>query len=146
MGVLPPGPAQLCLNAKADGELCGDALDPDGNHAVICPCGPMRIARHNGLADIYADIIEEIGGVTRREVYVQEFSSTSEAWLDVWAYSVQELPDALLDITVRHPGSQSYQPEAARQGGHAAARGEKDKLDRYPAAGGREVWPTAYET
>lgn len=37
-------------------------------------CGPMRIARHNGLPDIYADMVEEIGGVARREVYVPEFS------------------------------------------------------------------------
>ena len=93
----------------------------------------MRIARHNGLADLYAGIVEEVGGIAQREVFVPELSSRNEAWLDVWAYGVLEIPDALLDITVRHAGSQSYQPEASKQTGLAAARGEKDKLDRYPA-------------
>ena len=98
------------------------------------------------MADICADTVEEIGGVARRDVFLPEFSANGEAWLDVWAYGVQELPDALLDITVRHPGSQSYQPEAATRSGHAAARGEKDKLDRHPPAGGRQVWPVAHES
>ena len=146
LGIAYPGPAQPCSNTKADEEPCGEILDEHGDHAVICACGPLRIARHNGLADIYADIVEEIGGIARREVFVPEFTVHNEAWLGVWAYGVQELPDALLDITVRHPGAQSYQPEASRQTGFAAAQGEKDKADRYPTAAGREVWPIAHET
>ena len=106
----------------------------------------MRIARHNGFADLYADIVEEVGGIARREVFVPEFTNQTEAWLDVWAYGIQELPDALLDVTVRHPGAQSYQPEASRQTGWASSRAEKDKKDRYPTAAGREVWPSAHET
>ena len=128
LGIQARGPAQSCLNEKANEEMCGESLDADGDHAVICPCGPLRIARHNGLADLYADIIEEIGGIARREVFVPEFSSRAEAWLDVWAYGIQEMPDALLDITVRHPGAQSYLPEAARQDGYAASRAEKGQI------------------
>ena len=83
LGMLALGPVRSCLNTKADGEVCGEALDQHADHAVICPCGPMRVARHNGLAVIYADIVEEIGGVARREVFVPEFSAKGEAWLDV---------------------------------------------------------------
>ena len=146
LGIQSPGPQQPCLNIKANEDPCGEVLDADGDHAVICACGPMRIARHNGLADLYADMIEEVGGIARREVFVPELTNQSEAWLDVWAYGIQELPDALLDVTVRHPGAQSYQPEASRQTGWAASRAEKDKKERYPTAAGREVWPIAHET
>ena len=37
-------------------------------------------------------------------------------------------------------------PQAARTAGHAAAKAEAEKLDRYPPAGGRAVWPVAHET
>ena len=146
LGMSAPGPIQPCRNMKANEELCGEVLDPGGDHAVICACGPMRIARHNDLADVYADITEEVGAIARREVFVPEFSGRTEAWLDVWAYGIQELPDALLDITVRHPGAQSYQPAAALQPGYAAARAESDKETRYAAAAGRKVWAIAHET
>ena len=146
LGVVAPGCVQLCQNRKADEELCGELLDPEGCHAVICACGPMRIARHNDVADVYADIIEEVGAIARREVFVPEFSSARDAWLDVWAYGIHELPDALLDITVRHPGAKSYQPAAAQLPGFAAVRAEEDKTVRYQTSAGRKVWPVAHET
>ena len=87
----------------------------------------MRIARRNDLADVYSDVIEELGAIARRELYVLEFSGRCDAWLDVWGYGSYDLQDALLDITVRHPGAQSYHLEAAQVAGFAAARAEKDK-------------------
>ena len=122
-------------------------LDADGDHAVECPTGPLRTLRHDGLSDIYAEIFEEIGAVARREVFVPEFSTArAEAWLDVWAYGVAELPDALLDITVRHPRAKRYQPAATRTAGHAAAQAEHEKRTAYPAAGGRGFLAIAHET
>ena len=102
--------------------------------------------RHNDLADIYADIMEEIGGLARREVFVPEFSATQDAFLDVWAYGIHEVPDALLDITVRHPRAQSYFSAAVLEAGAVAAKAEKEKHDRYPSASGRSVLPVAHET
>ncbi|CAE8618940.1 unnamed protein product [Polarella glacialis] len=135
------------MNQRADEEMCGETLDCDGDHAVECGTGPLRKFRHDALADIYADILEEIGAVARREVFVPEFSAGAvEAWLDVWGYGVPELPDALLDITVRHPRAVRYQPAAARTAGHAAAQGEREKHATYPAAGGRSIWAIAHET
>ena len=125
-------------------EICGEVLDED--HAVECPRGPMRKRRHDDLADVHADILEESGAVVRREVFVPEFSRQTDAWLDVWAYGVLELPDVLLDITVRHPRAERYQPLAADVPGRAAAQAETEKQQRYPAAAGRNVWPIAHET
>ena len=148
LGIATPGPPMPCRNECASrGELCGEVLDSYGGHAVICGCGPLRTRRHNDIAEVYADILEEVGALVRREIFVPELSGSGrEAWLDVWAYGIQEFPDALLDITVAHPGAGLYQPAAARIEGHAAAEAEKRKSNRYPVAGGRAVWPIAHET
>ncbi|CAE8609268.1 unnamed protein product [Polarella glacialis] len=134
------------MNARLDGEPCGEPLDAEGNHAAHCGTGPLPTFRHNEIADIYADILEEVWALARREVFVPEFSAETEAWLDVWGYGIPELRDVLLDITVRHPRAGRYQPTAARVMGHAAAQAEKDKEEKYPAAGGRAVWAVAHET
>ena len=55
------GPAIPCRNKCASKEeLCGELLDPQGNHAVICGSGPLRTRRHNDIADTYADIVDEV--------------------------------------------------------------------------------------
>ena len=146
LGVPAPPPASACRNADAQEDLCGAELDPDGDHAVDCPRGPLRNFRHDDLADHYADFCEQAGGVARREAIVPEFSGTKEAWLDVWSHGIPELPDLLLDVTVRHPRASRYRPGSERQAGACAAKAEVEKHERYPAAGGRVVWPAAHET
>ena len=146
LGVLAPAHG-TCKNERLDERVCGEALDDGGDHAVECSIGPLRNFRHNDIADIYVDIFEEIGAVARREVFVPEFSTAGvEAWLDVWAHGVPEVPDALLDITVRHPRADRYQPAAARVAGHAAAQAEREKFVTYPPAGGRSIIAVAHET
>jgi hypothetical protein len=149
LGTVHQGGLAPCHNECAkDEDICGEPLDQDGDHAVTCGCGPLRTRRHNDIADVYADIAEEIGGIVRREVFVPEFCTGQgrDAWLDVWIYGIPELPDALLDITVRHPAAASYRPAAAREPGHVASVAEKEKSARYPDASGRAVWPVAHET
>jgi len=146
LGVEVAGPVTSCLNENLRGECCGQPLDAAGDHAVDCPTGPLRNRRHDDLSDIYADIFEEVGAVSRREVFVPEFSVNVEAWLDVWGYGISELPDALLDITVRHPYAIRYQPGAANEPGYAAAHSEREKERKYPAAQGRAIWPVVHET
>ena len=121
-------------------------LDSEGDHAVCCGTGPLRTHRHDGLADIYTKIFEEVGAVARREVFVPELTGVAEAWLDVWGYGLVELPDALLDITVRHPRASRYMPAAARVHGHAAEDAEDEKAAKYPPRGGRSVIAVAHET
>ena len=146
LGIPAPGPAVTCLNERRNGQPCNEHLDATGDHAVECGIGPLRTFRHDNLADAWADIFEETGALARREVFVQELSDTQEAWLDVWGYGISELPDALLDITVRHPKADRYQPGAASFWGHAAAKAEQEKHEKYPARMGRSVWAIAHET
>ena len=56
------------------------------------------------------------------------------------------LPEIIADVTIRHPMVSRYQPRASREAGVAAAAGETDKQDRYPAAEGRAVTAFAMET
>ena len=127
--------------------MCEEPLDNRGDHALDCPCGPLRNFKHDDLADIYSDIYEEAGGLARREVYVQELSTRrQEAWLDVWGYGVPELPDVLLDITVRHPRAARYRPASEATPAAAAAKAEDEKVERYGEKSGRTVWPVAHES
>ena len=146
LGIPCRAPGSLCKNERADGVACGCQLDANGDHATDCEFGPLRNRRHDDLADVYADIVDECGGIARREAFIPELSRGREAWLDVWAYGTPELPDLLLDISVRNPTAQRYRAIAGSSPGAAAAAGEREKFDRYPPAGGRTVWPVVYET
>ena len=68
------------------------------------------------------------GGIARREIFVPELCrdvrDQKEAWLDVWIYGIPEIPDALVDVTVRHPRAERYRPAAEAQPGAAAARAD----------------------
>ena len=118
----------------------------DGDHAIDCLRGPLRTRKHDDLADIYADVLDEAGGIARREAFVQELSGKREAWLDVWAMGIPELPDLLLDVTVRHPRAARYALEAARTPGSTAARAEQEKSEKYPGVAGAVVWLLAHES
>ena len=146
LGFQPCTDGAVCRNESYSGEKCGASLDKSGNHCVDCAFGPLRNRRHDDLADVYADVLEEAGGIARREVYVHELSGAEEAWLDVWSFGVHELGDVLLDVTVRHPGAERYQPSAAREAGFTAQKAGGEKFDRYPAANGRSIWPISHET
>ena len=121
---------------------CGEALDIFGDHAATCSFGPLRIKRHDNIADGLSDIIAETGAHVRREAYVQAFCTPAhEAWLDVWAFARLRVQDLLVDVTVRHPMSSAYQPAAASTDGVAAEEAEAQKVKRYPPAAGRVVTP-----
>ena len=109
-----------------------------GDHAVCCRCGPMRIRRHNTMADHVADMIDNTGAHVRREAYVKEFcTAASDAYLDVWAFGGVHVDDLLVDVTIRHPMTDRCQPAASQTAGRAAEIGESDKQERYPPQGGR---------
>lgn len=138
----------VCRNLAAKtSEECGVALDCFGDHAASCSYGPLRIKRHDDVADCLSELILETGAHVRREAYVREFSSISqEAWLDIWTFAGLRIQDLLVDVTVRHPMASAYQPGAADADGVAAVAGEGDKAERYPSSGGRRVVPFAMET
>ena len=146
LGLPSVGPCGSCQNATLSADKCGEWLNEHGDHAVDCPCGPLRTFRHDDLADVYADVLEESGAIARREIFVPELSGSKEAWLDVWGYGLPEAPDLLLDVTVRHPRASRYRPASEREAGAACAKAVTEKADRYKAAAGRTVWTIPHET
>ena len=146
LGFLRPGPPGICRNQRCDGTECMVPLSAADDHAVECAVGPLRTRRHNDVAEEYASILEEVGGIARREIFVPEFSNDTEAVLDVWGYGIPELQDLLLDATVHNPRVANFRPGSERSPGFATLVAEGQKHLRYPAAGGRSIWPVAYET
>ena len=97
-------------------------LDTHADHALICPCGPLRIQRHNAYADELAECIAETGAHVRREAWVEEMATEqADAVLDIWAFGSFDVSDLLVDVTIRHPLAASYQPTSFGDVVHAAA-------------------------
>ena len=147
LGIPAQPEAALCQNVAATGVTCEEVMGPHCDHAMACATGPLRIRRHDDIADCLADIIDECGAHVRREAYMRCFSTAAgDAWLDVWAFGGLHVPELVLDITVRHPVVGRYQPGASQRPGAAAAIAEEDKQTRYPPNGGRKVTAFSVET
>ena len=148
LGLIDAGDVPICRNLAAKTMTeCGETLDRYGDHAVCCSYGPLRIKRHDAIADSLSDMIAETGAHVRREAYVRAFCTPAhEAWIDIWAFAGLHIQDLLIDVTVRHPMASAYQPGAASTTGAAAEAAEAQKIERYPACGGRKVVPFAIES
>ena len=136
VGTQEPHGTRYCQNWNSSKrQICGAVLDEEGSHAATCPCGPLTNLCHDALSDRWCDIIEETGACTRRELYVPSLSTPEhEAWLDIGTFGWGPLGRQLFDITVRHSGAARYIENAAEADGSAAARGSRDKHDRYGAS------------
>ena len=148
LGVQRPAPQGYCHNwSSRRQEECQELVDGLGDHAVCCPCGPLSVMRHERLADIWADIFEELGAIVRRELYVHALSSPAqEAWLDIAALGVPELSGRLFDVTVRHPRDGRYLPRAAEVDGAALVKADEEKQGRYGSSSGAVVDTLGHET
>ena len=109
-------------------------------NALACANGPLRICRHEDVADSLACAVKNTGAHVRHEAYIKSFCTTSyDAWLDIGAFGSMHLPERIFDMTIRHQMVQRYQPGASRQAGTAAAAAEKDEQHCYPPAAGRAI-------
>ena len=150
-----------CRNEpKSGGERCNAIIQPNGRHCLSCMVGPTRCALHHAVADLLADFITEAGALARREVFVPEFhgkpaaAATADddethrraAYLDVWGFGSNDIPDLLVDVTIRNAAAPRYQPQAAASPGAAARKASAEKQMRYPPAGGRRAMTFALES
>ena len=58
--VCPEG--AVCQHRKESGEICGQVLDPRGQHAKKCECGGSRMARHDALRNFTASFHPKVTG------------------------------------------------------------------------------------
>jgi len=88
LGIAPQAEPTLCQNVAANNERCCDeVMNKHCDHAMCCSNGPLRIRRHEDVAEYLADVIDDTGAHVRREAYIKAFTTAdSEAWLDIWAF------------------------------------------------------------
>ena len=63
-------PPQGCPERTITNKQCNKPLDPWGDHAVTCPTGPSRIARHDLLNITWLASLKTAGFHARAEVKV----------------------------------------------------------------------------
>ena len=152
LDVCPEG--ARCQRRNADGVVCGQILDPRGNHAKLCPYGRAKIARHDSLRDFAAGYHQRTTGlVTHTEQRVVAWDRINprtgqleEARLDFATRDALTGRSVFADVTVTcaYSGYEPCQRARARKDGLAAVNAVAKKRDRYPPSGG-ELIPLAWE-
>ncbi len=123
---------------------CSEQLDVFGDHAVCCPFGPSRIARHDGVNSVWAFSLKSAGFVARTEVYTDPESNrrSADTLVDSWEYGRQAAHDwvishalqkSALDSGGGEPDYAVRQAEA-RKDSYAKKRCEEAGLDFIPLA------------
>ena len=142
-----PIASSRCCCRRADGQQCGHDLDEDGFHGCTCQCGGGVLKRHGGLE------VATGGLVKRWRLEAPLYEQRVPSW-DRQRRRVRPGEDPIeraildieyhegnirrwIDVSVRHSGAGNVaeRTAAARRQGEAARRGEREKHQRYDAAG-----------
>ena len=136
-------------------QRCGKALDPHGDHALLCCRGPGRYRVHNSVCRVLVDIAREIGAEVATEEVCPALlkgmpgaPDSTEARLDVhlWIHGRETAVEKWIDVVITHPWRLDARAAAAATDGTVAAAAEVKKHTRYgPGKGGVFVSPFAIE-
>ena len=146
---LPLAPlGTTCSIPRADGSLCGCAVDTFGVHLSLCKAGPARLRPHTALARRLGMQLRAVRGFVDYERPVPDLftvdphtGAISEAVLDIVCTFPGATSYHAVDVSIRSPDAERYGTADIRPGA-AAASGEADKLRRY----GPTVLPVVIET
>ena len=139
--------------SKSTKAVCNVLMDRLGHHAITCKIGggPTNIL-HKTMRSAIFKIVEDADFHGRMEVPIPEFmrlkrgsTEYEDAIMDIVAWSPM-YGEFLLDVTVRHPLTFSYQPQASQIDGIANDMANRDKQARYPPQGGRAVVTASMNT
>ena len=74
-----------------------------GNHAVMCPCGPSRIARHDAVNHVWAHCLKSAGYHVTKEVHCDPASQrrSADTLVDSWKYGRQCAHDWVITHTLQ---------------------------------------------
>lgn len=75
-----------CPERTRAGKQCGEEMDVRGDHALVCPVGSGRIARHNEVNKTWLMIQRSVGLLAQREVRVVPDSRKRHADTFVWQW------------------------------------------------------------
>ena len=124
--------------------LCGQALDPFGDHFVVCKLnGPTR--RHNALRDEWGRVLTQASIPWRKEVP----TTGGDRPDDILLLNFSKGKHCSLDITVVSPTALGEYPLSALKAKGRLAAAERDKTNKEAASCARMGWshhPAAYST
>ena len=154
LGLRPvPATAQVashCQNRRPDGSKCGELLDNDGHHAVVCEVGGALLRRHDGLRDLIAGRLSaDLSVPCLTEQRCPQFDKAkpdgtmSEARLDI-ATDIDGTT-ALIDVSVVDVFSTNLalERQRSRRDGAVASAMADAKRSKYP---GPNVVPLVLES
>ena len=127
--------------------ICGNVIDPYGDHLLGCGRGALRVRRHDALCDIiWHSLLLDCKQATREQ---RCSGSTMSRPGDVFHPDFMDGRSGYFDITVRNTMQPSFINKAAITAGVVADAAEVEKDQRHEAiverAGGH-FYPLAVET
>ena len=138
-----------CKRTNRQEELRDKPIGRGPLHALDCRHSPSRIKIHHSVCKALREQLRHLGADVEEECPVPEISRW---WLEFGEWKCQEAlldlsvrwPGAwilrrLLDITVRDPEADRYQPAAQHIPETTAEKAHKEKNARYPATHGAAV-------
>jgi len=129
MNVLPDG-GRKCPEGGG-GKMCGESLDPLGDHAVMCGYGPSRTARHDAVNEKWATQLRAFGFHVQLEVRTDPETRRRSA--DTWVENWKEGRGAAHDWVVTHV----WQKEAEERG-KTDPNWAVEKAEAYKELGAKE--------
>ena len=136
LSVLLPDP---CPEPK-----CPHSLDIWGDHAVVCPCGPSRIARHDAVNHVWAHCLKSAGFHVTKEVHCDPDSQrrSADTLVDSWQFGRQCAHDWIITHTLQSSALARRSPDPAvplvdaetHKISYAKANCEKNGIDFLPLA------------
>ena len=125
----------LCQHIRADGRLCGAALDAEGVHAMTCLVGAWATRRHDSCCIGIAAYAESNGSTAEREVTLPVAApDRPAARMDVVIVEPERPQPVLVDFTVTTPLAQEMirRGRSSQVPGAAAEAAARHKRSKYP--------------
>ena len=149
------GRTSRCSLRTAEGRICQVDLDDGGVHAATCPCGGGVVRKHARLSRLTGSLLKRWR--FEEPLYEQRVPTwdrdridnrTGQPYVERAVLDIEYLDDdgrRWLDVSIRHSaaGSDADIRRAAKRGGEASRRGEREKHARYE---GDRLVPFVLET
>ena len=123
----PTWQPESCDMGAATGKRCGKELDRWGDHAVICPVGPGRIARHNAVNLTWLAAERTAGFSVSREVGIKTDEHDQKRQADTLVYDWEGGICCAQDWVVPHIMTKAMLKAKRADPNRAAVEAEKGK-------------------
>ena len=118
--------------------ICGQDLDADGSHAMVCNRGPQRSHRHDSLVRAFGNILREANATVEYEVSLASKGVVSTTLPDKdgrmdLVFRQDTGGSCFADVSVVHPSCKTYIEQSVKVEGFSAKQGAVRKNSKYAA-------------